>query len=84
MKHGVENGGKYVRIINGKYKGCIGKIVYEYEHFKGFYLVEIVHNPKRETVYDWNPTKEIVVTENSISELSPEETIFIERGINES
>lgn len=77
MEERVENGGEYVRIIDGKYKGCIGKIVYEYEHFKGFYLVKIVHNP-RKTIYDWNPTKEIVVTKNSISKLLPNETIFIE------
>jgi len=77
MKERMENGGEYVRITSGKYKGCIGKIVYEYKYFKGLYLVEIVHNP-RKTIYDWNPTKEIVVTGNSISKLPPDETIFIE------
>ncbi len=77
MEERVENGGKYVKIVNGKYKGCIGRIVYEYEYFKGLYLVEIVHNP-RKTIYDWNPTKEIVITKNSIRKLPPNETIFIE------
>ncbi len=61
---------KYVKIINGKYKGCIGKIVYEYKHFEGFYLVKIIYTPKK-SIYDWNPTKEIVVTKNCICEIPP-------------
>lgn len=69
---GVENREKYVRIINGKYKDCIGKIVYEYKHFKGFYLVKILYNPN-EDIHEWNPSKEMVLTENSLLMISPEE-----------
>ena len=71
---------EYVKIISGKYKGCIGKIVYEYKHFKGYYLVRIIKSPKK-TIYEWNPSQEIVVTENSIERISPEGELFIdERG----
>ncbi len=59
---------RYVRITSGKYKGCIGKIVYEYKHFNGFYLVKIVHNPNK-SIYEWNPSKEVVVTKSSIEEI---------------
>lgn len=60
---------RFVEIVSGKYKGCIGKIVYEYKHFKGFYLVKILRMPRN--IYEWNPNKEIVVTEKSIRELPP-------------
>jgi len=59
---------KLVEIISGKYKGCIGKIVYEYKHFKGYYLVKIIQNPNK-SIYEWHPEKEIVVTKNNIREL---------------
>lgn len=64
------DGGKeeYVRITRGEYKGCIGKIAYEYEYFKGFYLVKIIYDPKKA-----NPNKKIVVTKNNISKISFDE-----------
>ena len=71
---------QFVRIISGKYKGYIGKIVYEYKHFKGYYLVRIVKSPKK-TIYEWNPSQEIVVTENSIERINPKELSFINENI---
>ncbi|RLF45524.1 MAG: hypothetical protein DRN29_06580 [Thermoplasmata archaeon] len=76
-----EKTGEYVRIVSGKYKDCIGKIVYEYQHFKGFYLVKIMRAPKK-TIYDWSPSQEIVVTKNNLRRLSPEELVFIEENKN--
>ncbi len=67
---------KYVRITSGRYKGCIGEIVYKYEHFKGFYLVKILYNPNKD-IHEWNPSKETVLTENNLEEISSEEVSLI-------
>ena len=71
-----------VRITSGRYKGCIGEIVYKYEHFKGFYLVKILYNPNKD-VHEWNPSKETVLTENSLVMISPEEVNSIMNQLKE-
>jgi len=71
---------KYVRITSGRYKGCIGEIVYKYEHFKGFYLVKILYNPNKD-IHELNTSK--VLTENSLVMISPEEVNSIMNQLKE-